>query len=81
MTPQRAISVIENEAECVRRQTRPGCDRRCEKCDLVLEDKEVLEAYAMATEALTIWRLMLLDRSTENIVCIRNILNQNETVI
>ena len=55
MTAQRAISVIQNEAACVSRQTCPGCDRRCGQCDLVLDDREILEAYSMAVNALKVY--------------------------
>lgn len=51
MTNERAIEVIQNEKKCVLRNIR-GCDRRCEYCDLVLPDEEVLTAYDMAMEAL-----------------------------
>lgn len=49
---ERAIFVLENEAECVRRQSGNGCGRKCEQCDLVLADSEVLAAYDVAIKAL-----------------------------
>lgn len=49
----RAIMVLENEAECVRRQSGNGCGRKCEHCDLVLADSEVLVAYDAAIKALS----------------------------
>lgn len=52
MTIERAVDILKNEAECVRRNGVPGCDRKCEKCDLVLEDKDVLTAYIMSINAL-----------------------------
>ena len=51
MTKERAIEVIETEEKCVLRNIR-GCDRDCEKCDLVLPDEDILTAYKMAKEAL-----------------------------
>lgn len=51
MTNERAIEVIQNEKKCVLRNIR-GCDRQCDKCNLVLPDEEVLTAYDMAMEAL-----------------------------
>lgn len=51
MTNERAIKVILNEIKCVERNV-SGCDRCCETCDLVLPDKDVLEAYRTAIEAL-----------------------------
>lgn len=40
-----ALLVMEIERECVDRNIRKECDRNCEKCNLVLPDKEVLDAY------------------------------------
>ena len=39
------LLVMEIERECVNRNIRKECDRNCEKCNLVLPDKEVLDAY------------------------------------
>ena len=47
-----AVAVLKNEAECVRRQSGVGCNRKCESCDLVLSDSEVLAAYDAAIRAL-----------------------------
>lgn len=57
MTPEKAVTIIKTEAECVKRQNAPlgeGCRKDddgvklCELCDLVLEDAEILEAYDYA---------------------------------
>lgn len=45
-----AIEIIKNEAKCVHRAN--TCDRRCEHCDLVRADVEILTAYNMAERAL-----------------------------
>ncbi|MCD7819874.1 MAG: hypothetical protein LUH07_12635 [Lachnospiraceae bacterium] len=52
MTNQEAIKVIQTEAECVRRNILNQCDRQCRFCDLLLEDKQVNEAYDCAIIAL-----------------------------
>lgn len=51
MNVERAIKVIQTEKKCVLRNIR-GCDRECDKCDLVLPEEEILTAYEMAIEAL-----------------------------
>ena len=50
MNNKEAISVIKNEMQCVLRVD--SCDRDCQKCDLVMEDTDVLTALTMAIEAL-----------------------------
>ena len=56
MTMQRAVGILETERECVERAgtatPNKACDRSCADCDLVLDDKEILEAYNMAIKAL-----------------------------
>ena len=54
MTNKRAIEIIENEKQCVIRQSGPGivCDRNCASCELVLPDQDVLDAYDKAIAAL-----------------------------
>ena len=49
MKIERAIKVIQTEQKCVSRQQ---CDRDCAKCDLVMKDTDILEAYDMAISAL-----------------------------
>jgi hypothetical protein len=51
MITSRAVEVIRTEKKCVLRNIR-GCSRECEKCDLVLPDEEILQAYDMAVSAL-----------------------------
>lgn len=51
MTNQEAIEVVKTEKECVLRNIQ-GCDRDCGKCDLVMEDKIIIEGYDMAIQAL-----------------------------
>ena len=51
MTVLQAIEVIRNETKCVERATK-GCSRNCNMCDLVLPDKDILDAYDMAVEVL-----------------------------
>jgi hypothetical protein len=52
MDNKQAIKIIETEKKCVCRQFEKGCDRICGKCDLVLEDKEIINAYDMAINLL-----------------------------
>lgn len=55
MNKERIIELLQNEAECVRRQDTPKCQRDengCQCCDLLVETKEILEAYAGAVEIL-----------------------------
>ena len=52
MTREEAVKVIYNEKVCIYRNADKVCDRDCAKCDIVLEDKVILEAYDMAISAL-----------------------------
>ena len=47
-----AISVLMVEKECVTRASAGACDRDCGKCDLVLDDKDIITAYDQAIAAL-----------------------------
>ena len=40
------INILENELECINRASH--CNRNCDKCDLVMEDTELIEAYENA---------------------------------
>jgi len=42
----KARKIIEDEIECVKR-FKEGCGHECQFCDLVKEDKEILEAYEL----------------------------------
>lgn len=53
MERNRIIELLNNEAECVRRQDTPKCQRDelgCQGCDLLVETEEILEAYSEAVE-------------------------------
>lgn len=52
MTNESAHSYMENEIRCVQRASKGICTRDCSKCDLVREDKSLLEAYGLAVLAL-----------------------------
>ena len=39
------LLVVEIERECVQRNIDKKCDRNCENCNLVLPDKDVIDAY------------------------------------
>ena len=50
---ENAITVLENEKQCVLRQIQiGGCDRNCVKCDLVMKDSEILAGYDTAVAVL-----------------------------
>lgn len=48
MQIDKILQVMQNEKECVIRNSKQQCNRECNKCDLVLEDKEIIEAYTYA---------------------------------
>lgn len=45
MSIEEIIKVLVTERTCVKRQSGRGCDRTCERCDLVLDDKVISKAY------------------------------------
>lgn len=45
------IEVLEREMECVRRKAENNCDE-CGNCDLLMDDRRILTAYARAISAL-----------------------------
>lgn len=47
------LKVLKNERECIKRQGTDRCNRRCDECDLCLEDTEILEVYDFLIEAFT----------------------------
>ena len=50
---ENAITVLENEKQCVLRQIKVGgCDRNCAKCDLVMKDSKILAGYDTAIAVL-----------------------------
>lgn len=53
MNNDEAKKVLNNEMACVKRQGTPACPARdCAACDLLLPAETVLEAYALALNAL-----------------------------
>ena len=50
MSENEAIEYMQNEIKCIRKAR--YCDRNCGKCELVREEKPLIEAYHMAIEAL-----------------------------
>ena len=46
MCIERIIQLLKIEKECVSRNSNNLCDRKCDSCDLVQSDKELLEMYA-----------------------------------
>lgn len=46
MTIDKAVDLLKVERECASR----SCDRQCAKCDLVQEQKDVLDAYSTAID-------------------------------
>lgn len=49
MTVEEAKSYMENEIRCIQRAS--YCDRDCAKCNLVKEEKPLLEAYGVAIQS------------------------------
>lgn len=49
---KQAYELMNVELECVRRASWGLCDRKCEKCNLVQKDSDLIEAYQMAKFAL-----------------------------
>ena len=47
MRTERAIEILENEMECVKRNDMGVCNRDCAQCDLLLDSAEILNAYQM----------------------------------
>lgn len=46
MTTERALQLMKIERQCVQRQSIPfACDRECENCDIVQDDRELIAAY------------------------------------
>ena len=50
MTNKEAHEYMENEIMCI--QKSKYCDRNCVKCELVKEDKTLIEAYRVALSAI-----------------------------
>ena len=50
MTNTEIIKILNNELECVKRAN--NCNRECEKCNLVLKDTEIIDAYNESIRAL-----------------------------
>ncbi len=45
MTKERMVELLKIEKECVTRASKDICDRQCDKCELVQDDKELLTMY------------------------------------
>ena len=52
MTNEETIKVLLDEWKCIDRNDGINCDRKCEKCDLVMDSAILKEAYNMAIKAL-----------------------------
>ena len=50
-----AISIIENEKECVQ----SDCNRDCSRCELVKEESEIVSAFDTAIRSLQAWKEVL----------------------
>ena len=50
-----AISIIENEKECVQ----SDCDRDCSRCELVKEESEIVGAFDLSIRSLQAWEEVL----------------------
>ena len=52
MTYQKAYELINIEQQCVQRNIDRKCNRKCENCDLVQKDSDIIEMYELAKIAL-----------------------------
>lgn len=48
----RAYELMDIELQCILRNQLKLCDRKCDKCDLVQKDSDLIEAYQMAKFAI-----------------------------
>lgn len=60
-----AISIIENEKECVQ----SDCNRDCSRCELVKEESEIVDAFILAIRSLKSWEEVMtkLEEETEDL--------------
>ena len=56
-----AISIIENEKECVQ----SDCNRDCSRCELVKEESEIVSAFDTAIRSLQSWEEVLQELENE----------------
>ena len=54
--------MLENEKECVMRASKNKCNRDCGKCDLLRDDREIINAYNFAIKCVL----------SEYVYCINN---------
>ena len=47
MTKERMLELLDIERQCIIRNDKDICDRKCENCDLVQDTKELLVMYDM----------------------------------
>ena len=52
MTYQKAYELIDIEQQCVQRNIDCKCDRKCENCDLLQKDSDIIEMYELTKIAL-----------------------------
>lgn len=52
MKYQKAIKILENEKECVKRADKNNCNRNCLNCELVQNTETILRAFDTAVSAL-----------------------------
>ena len=51
MTLKEAKELMANERACVIRASTDGCQRECDKCDLLRPTSDILEAYTVAIKS------------------------------
>jgi hypothetical protein len=52
MKIEEVISILENEKKCVEIAESGKCDRNCAKCEIVMDSKQILNAYEIAIKEL-----------------------------
>ena len=45
ITIKEVHDIMENELRCVQRASVNGCDRECDKCDLLMDADKIVKAY------------------------------------
>ena len=66
MTYKEATEILKNELACINRNDNENCDRKCDKCDLLLPVEKIKEAYNIALQAIDL-RIADVGRSDLNV--------------
>ena len=53
MKRSKTVEILQDEISCVKRAC--DCNRDCSKCDLVKDDKEIVDAFQTAIRSMKAW--------------------------